>query len=137
MPNKKNIFDFFSYIQTMINILIIFITQYFQGKKGDLMVRVSSFNQWVQSLILFSKKLFLPWMKSKKKIDLGNFFKLNVWRKKLSLGKMRQSGNPNHVPPRSNFPREKRSNFFGRRRPSYLGEQFPSRKTSWMFEKKI
>ncbi len=26
MPNKKNNFDFFNYIQTMINILIIFMT---------------------------------------------------------------------------------------------------------------
>jgi len=26
--------------------------------------------------------MFLPWMKSKKKIDLGNFFKLNAWGEK-------------------------------------------------------
>jgi hypothetical protein len=39
----------------MINILIILLTQYFQGKKTDLLIKISSFNQGVYGLIFFYK----------------------------------------------------------------------------------
>ncbi len=40
----------------MMNILIIFFTQYFQGKISGLVVRILPFNQRVHGLILFSKQ---------------------------------------------------------------------------------
>jgi hypothetical protein len=48
MHSKKNISNILNYyIQTKINILIIFFTQYFQIKISDLMVKISPFNQRV------------------------------------------------------------------------------------------
>jgi hypothetical protein len=60
MPNKKNKFEiFFGYIWTMINVLIIFFTQYFQEKLSDPTIRISFFNQSIQGWIIFSKFIFL------------------------------------------------------------------------------
>ncbi len=45
----------------MINTLIIFLTQHFQGKKSDLLVKISPFNQRVKMVHIFLK-LFCPSM---------------------------------------------------------------------------
>jgi hypothetical protein len=112
MPNKKNIFENFDYSWTMINMLIIFLTQNFQEKKHELVVRISFFNQRVQGLILFSNLFFYPWTKWLKEISLGKFFKLDAPGKRdVFLGR-RQNINPNHVPTR-------------RRGLCWLGEQLP------------
>ncbi len=54
-PIRKTLKFVFDCTQTMINTLIIFLTQYFQPKKNDLLVRISPFNPRVQSSILFFK----------------------------------------------------------------------------------
>jgi hypothetical protein len=49
-------------------------------------------------------------MKSKKRIDLGNFFKLKyMGKKELSLGKRRQSVTPTMFLQGAIFPRKKRA----------------------------
>jgi hypothetical protein len=58
MPSRKNIFEFFYCSQNMINIIIIYLAQYFQRKKCDAMIRIPPFNPLTQgsisSQILFS-----------------------------------------------------------------------------------
>jgi hypothetical protein len=61
---------------TMMNILIIFFTQYFQGKISDLVVRISPFNRRVHGLILFSNFLFFPWWKWMRKVTFGQLLQL-------------------------------------------------------------
>jgi hypothetical protein len=51
----------------------------------------------------------------KKKL-VDNFFKLDA------LGKRKQNGSSNHVPPRNRF-HEEGNNFLGRRRGTSLGER--------------
>jgi hypothetical protein len=60
MPNKeKKIEFFFGCIQTMINILIIFFTQYFQEKIMIQWLESPPFNQRVQGSIIFWNFTFL------------------------------------------------------------------------------
>jgi hypothetical protein len=55
---------------TMMNILIIFFTQYFPRKINDLVVRISPFNQRVHDLILFSNFLFFSMVEMDEKSSL-------------------------------------------------------------------
>jgi hypothetical protein len=52
----------------------------------------------------------------KKKL-VDNFFKLDA------LGKRKQNGSLNHVPPRNRFHKEKGNNFLGRRGGTSLGKR--------------
>jgi hypothetical protein len=56
----------------MINILIIFFTQYSQAEKNDLQIKISTMNHKIQGwLMLFSKEIFVfPWTKWRGKNDL-------------------------------------------------------------------
>jgi hypothetical protein len=56
---KKKIWIFFGCIQTMINILIIFFTQYFQEKISDPMIRISPFQPKGSRFNHFLKFYFL------------------------------------------------------------------------------
>jgi len=57
----------------MINSSIIFLTQYFQGKKSDPMIRISPLQPKGSRLDLFSKNVFLMNEMDEKKKSLGNF----------------------------------------------------------------
>ncbi len=82
MPNKKKDFFFFSYTQTMINVLITFLTQYLQRKNGS-----SGLNPPFQpkgfGFDPFLDYFFLSFNEmDEEKYPLGNYFKLNVIGKK-------------------------------------------------------
>jgi hypothetical protein len=53
--HQENVFKHFFYCTFIINILIIFFTQSFQGKINDLMVRISPFNQGYKVQSFFKK----------------------------------------------------------------------------------
>jgi hypothetical protein len=79
----------------MINILIIFLTQYFEGK-NDLMIKISPLQ--TKGLLFNLLIFFLSMNETNEKKPLGDFFNLNALeRKGLSLGR-KQNGSFNHVP---------------------------------------
>jgi hypothetical protein len=66
----------------MINIFIIFLTQYFPKQKGEPMIKIFLFNQRVQGLIFFSNSLFLLSTKWMEKKAFGQFFQARCPREK-------------------------------------------------------
>ncbi len=113
-PKRKIFSIFFDYTKIMINILILFFTQYFQKKwfityNLPFQPKSSGFNVFLQFFWFFYE-----WNEWGRKKLLGNFFKLDVLMKKGYVDKMVA---------RPCSPREKRKIFLKRKGLNYLKEQ--------------
>jgi len=84
----------------MINIWIIFFTQYSQKEIDDLLIRISTINQKIQSYTFFNFFLSFHEQMEGQKWPLGNYFKLNAPRRKGDPQRKKQKNNPTHIPPR-------------------------------------